>query len=307
VARVQDGGDDIFAEVVLARAVGLVGLQEGTQHAPLEDVDAHRRVGALGLFGLLLKFIDGAVFAGIHDAEAGGLLERDFTDGDGAVGVALLVEAEHSGVVHFVDVVAGEDQHVVRVIALDERDILIDGVGRALVPLGVFTLGVGRQDLHAAVRGVEAPRLAVADVLVELQRLILGQNADRVDLGVYAVGKRKINDAVFAAERNGRFGRVLRQDHQTAALTTCQEHGDTTFFLKLHSWISSCILPLFLCSVFVFFYFIFPDCSLRADRNRRSSAGRGTCRCRRIRPAPCAQRGPARAGNRSRRTQHRRC
>ena len=57
---------------------------------------------------------------------------RDSADGDGTVGVALLVEAEHSGVVHFIDMVAGEDQHVVRVIAFDERDILIDGVGRAL-------------------------------------------------------------------------------------------------------------------------------------------------------------------------------
>ena len=219
------------------------------------------------------------------------------------------MEAEHGGIVHLVNMVAGQDQHVIRVIALDKGDVLIDRVGCALVPFGILALGIGRQDLHAAVRGVQTPRLAVADVLIELQRLILRQDADRIDLGVYAVGKREIDNAVLAAERDGRLGRVFRQNHQTAALTTCQEHGDTTFFLKLHSWISSCILPLFLCSVFVFFYFIFPDCPLRADRNRRSSAGRGTCRCRRIRPAAACPflRERARAGNRIRRTVRRRC
>ena len=156
------------------------------------------------------------------------------------------MEAEHGGIVHLVNMVAGQDQHVIRVIALDKGDVLIDRVGCALVPFGILALGIGRQDLHAAVRGVQTPRLAVSDVLIEFQRLILRQDADRIDLGVYAVGKREIDNAVLAAERDGRLGRVFRQNHQTAALTTCQEHGDTTFFLKLHSWISSCFFPLFL-------------------------------------------------------------
>ena len=246
MARIQNGGDDIFAEVIFAGAVSLVRLQERLQHAPFEDVDAHGRIRALGLFWLLFKFIDGAVLAGIHNAKAGGFLERNLAHGDGAVGIALLMEAEHGGIVHLVNMVAGQDQHVIRVIALDKGDVLIDRVGCALVPFGILALGIGRQDLHAAVRGVQTPRLAVSDVLIEFQRLILRQDADRIDLGVYAVGKREIDNAVLAAERDGRLGRVFRQNHQTAALTTCQEHGDTTFFLKLHSWISSCFFPLFL-------------------------------------------------------------
>ena len=246
VSRIQNGGNDILAKVILTGAVCLIRLQKCLQDAPLEDIDAHGRVGALGLLGLLLEFIDRAVLAGIHNAKAGGFLERNLAHGDGAVGITLLMEAEHGGIVHLVNMVAGQDQHVIRVIALDKRDVLIDRVGCALVPFGILALGIGRQDLHAAVRGVQTPRLAVADVLIELQRLILRQDADRIDLGVYAVGKREIDNAVLAAERDGRLGRVFRQNHQTAALTTCQEHGDTTFFLKLHSWISSCFFPLFL-------------------------------------------------------------
>ena len=231
----EQGGDDVLAEVILTLRVGLVGLEELFQHAPLEDVDAHGGVGRLRVLRLFFKFVDRAVFARVHDAEAAGLLERHIAHGDCAVGAFLVVEGEHRRVVHLVDMVAGEDQHVVRLIAIDEANVLIDGVGRALVPFGVFTLGVGRQDLYAAVRAVQAPRLAVADVLVQLQRLILGQDADGIDLGVDAVGKREINDAVFAAERHGGLRRVLRQDHQTAALASGQQHCHTTFLLEVHS------------------------------------------------------------------------
>ena len=174
------------------------------------------------MLGLFFKFVDRAVGARVHDTEAGRLFERHIAHGDGAVGVVLLVEADHSGVVHLVDVVAREDQHVIRIVAVNKSYILIDGVGRALVPFGVLALGVGRQHLHAAVRIVQTPRLAVADVLIELQRLILGQNTHRIDLRVDTVGQREIDDTVFSAERHGRFGRVLRQDHEAAALSACQ-------------------------------------------------------------------------------------
>ena len=145
------------------------------------------------------------------------------------------MELQHRRVVHLVDMVARENEHIIRVIALDKADVLIDGVRRALVPFGVLALGVGRQHLHAAVRRVEAPRLAVSDIFVQLQRLILRQNADGINLGVDTVGQREINDPVFAAEGNRGLCRVLRQNHQAASLTACQQHRDTTLFLKLHS------------------------------------------------------------------------
>ena len=59
--------------------------------------------------------------------------------------------SQHLSVVHLINVVAGQDQYIFGIIFVNEVDILIDGVGRALVPLGVFALGIGRQDLYAAV------------------------------------------------------------------------------------------------------------------------------------------------------------
>ena len=70
-------------------------------------------------------------------------------DGDGAVGAVLLVEAQHLGVVHLVDVVAGEDQHVVRVVPLDEVDVLVDGVGGAACTSRAPLAGlIGRQHMR---------------------------------------------------------------------------------------------------------------------------------------------------------------
>ena len=186
------------------------------------------------MLGLLLEFEDGAVFVGVHDAEAAGLFHGDGADGDGAVGLGFLVKAEHLGVIHLIDVVAGEDQHLIGVVPVNEANILINGVGRALVPSRTLAPGVGRQDADAAVGVVEVPGLAVADVLIEFQRLVLGQNADGVDVGVDTVRQGKIDDAVLTAEGDGRLGGVLRQNLEPAALATGQQHGNAALFLKIH-------------------------------------------------------------------------
>ena len=131
--------------------------------------------------------------------------------------------------------VTGEDHHILRVITLDEVDVLIDGVGSALVPaaLLVVTL-VGGQYLGAAVGLVQAPGLAVADVLVQLQGLILGQNAHGIDAGVDTVTQGEVDDAVLTAKGNGRLGGFLRQNLQSAALTTGQQHCDAALLVKIH-------------------------------------------------------------------------
>ena len=137
---------------------------------------------------------------------------------------------DHEGVIHLVDVVAGENHHILRVIEIDETDILVDGVGGALVPGLGLGLGVGRQHVGPAPVAVQVPGLAVADVVVELQGLVLGEYAHGVDAGVNAVGQREINDAVLAPKGNRRLGGVLGEHVQAAALAAGQEHGDALFF-----------------------------------------------------------------------------
>ena len=143
--------------------------------------------------------------------------------------------AQHLGVVHLIDVVAGENQHIVGVVAGDEGNILIDGVGGSLVPVRALAPGIGRQHGDTAVGAVQIPGLSVADIFVEFQGLILGQDAHGVNMGVDAVGQGEIDNAVFAAKGDGRLGGILRENLQPAALAAGQQHGHAALFLKIHN------------------------------------------------------------------------
>ena len=229
-------GDDVLAEVLVGVGVGLVLDQIPAQHLPVEDVDAHARKVALRVGGLFLKFLDEAVRPDVHDAEARGLVHRHLDDRDRAGRAGLLMRAEHFVIVHFVHMVAREDEHAVGVIHLDEVHVLIDGVGRAGKPRPALPRALIRgQDVHAAVDAVEVPCLAAADVAVEQQGLVLREYADGVDAGVGAVGQREVDDAVLAAERETGLGDLRREGIQPRALPAREQHGDTVFFQGMRS------------------------------------------------------------------------
>ena len=86
------------------------------------------------------------------------------------------MEAQEVRVILLADLVAGQDDDILGIIAVNEGQVLIDGVGGALgLPVRAAGLLVGRQDMYAAVQTVQIPRLAVADILIQDKRLILGQ------------------------------------------------------------------------------------------------------------------------------------
>ena len=98
------------------------------------------------------------------------------------------MQADHVAVVHLVDVVTREDHDVIRVESLDEADVLVDGVGRAQIPMAfVAHMRVGREHVSAAIVRVQIPRSTIADVAVQNERLILRQHADDVDARIGAV------------------------------------------------------------------------------------------------------------------------
>ena len=232
---VQHLGDDVLAEVVGAVGVFRVRHQILAQLLPRKDVHAHAGLVALGMGGLFLKFGNAVVLVGVHDAEAAGFVPRNLADGNGAVGVVLDVELQHLVIVHLVNVVAAEDQYVIRVELLDELDVLVDGVGRAGIPFAGLAGHIGGQHIDTAVSKVQIPRGAAADIGVQQKRTVLGQHAHHVDAAVGAVAQRKVDDAVFAAVGDRGLGHVGRQNAQTAALAACQQHGNA-LFLVLHGW-----------------------------------------------------------------------
>ena len=140
--------------------------------------------------------------------------------------------------------VAGENDHIVRIIQVDKADVLIDGVGSTLVPGTALAAHVGGQDVDAAGGSVQIPGLTAADVAVEFQRAVLGQHAHGVDTGIAAVGQGKVDDAILAAEGNGRLGHFSGQDVQSAALAAGQQHGDALFLHFFSSSFDACFFFL---------------------------------------------------------------
>ena len=228
---VQHSGNHVLTEVLGGVRVRLVPDQVLGQKLSVKDIDTHGRLGALGMRGFLLEFQDAVVLIGIHNAEAAGLIQRHVQNGNGTVRTRFLMLLQHLAVVHFIDMVTGQNQHVVRIITVDEIQILIDRIGGTLIPVCAVASLIRRQNAYTAGHAVQIPGLTVADILIQNKRLILGQNTHGINTGIHAVGHRKIDDTVFAAKLDCRLCRFLRQRVQTGSLAAGQEHSHALFLL----------------------------------------------------------------------------
>ena len=119
-----------------------------------------------GGLGLLFESGDAVVAVDFDDAEAIGFLGIDLDGGEGDVGAGILMLLEHEFVIHFVDVVAGENQNVLGLLGADGINVLVNGVGGALVPLVADPLH-GRQHFDEFVDLAADDVPAFADVAVQ--------------------------------------------------------------------------------------------------------------------------------------------
>ena len=200
-------------------------------HVGVEDVDAHRGEHLVGLagharrvLGLLQEARDTLAVVDPHDAELARLQARHRQAGDRQVGPVVAVVVDHPGVVHLVDVVAGQDQRIAGRGLLDGVDVLVDRVGRPLIPhLGDPLLGRDHLDVLVQLAAEELPPLV--DVPVQADGLVLRQDEDLAKVGVDAVRQREIDDPVDAAERDRRLGTVPGQGLQTRSPAPGQHDG----------------------------------------------------------------------------------
>ena len=63
--------------------------------------------------------------------------------------------------------------------------------------------------MKTSVGAVQIPGLSIAQIGIQLQGLILGQDAYGVDTGVDTVGQREVDDAVLPAEGTAGFATWL--------------------------------------------------------------------------------------------------
>ncbi len=216
-------------------AVAGIFLQIIPQILPPENIDAHRGQIVFGLGRFFLELDDPVVDIRVHDAESPRILPRHLDHRQRRIGFPGLVILHHLGIVHLVNVIAGQNHNPHRIVLVDKGDVLKNGVRRSLVPFSARIVGIGRQDKNAAVLAVKVPGAADAHIAVEKKWLILGQDTHRVNPRIAAVRKRKINDAVFAAERNRRFGDRLGQSPQPRSLAAGKNHRNALFLRHSHS------------------------------------------------------------------------
>ena len=166
-------------------------------------------------------------------------MPKRLASGNRAVRPVLLVRGEHLGVIHLVNVVTRQNEHIIGIVVVDKLYVLINRVRRALIPFARFRAHKGRQHEYTSVQSVEVPRLAVAYVLVELERLILREHAHGVYAAVYAVGQGKVYDAVLRRKGYGGLCHILGEHPEPRPLPARKQHGDAFLFDRFFHFFSS--------------------------------------------------------------------
>ena len=136
------------------------------------------------------------------------------------------MEVKHLIIVHLVDVVAGENQKVFRVVGVDEIDILRNCICCSTVNIeACVSLLTGCKNENTTVLGVKSPQTALRNIAVEQYGLILCQNTNYVNTAVCTVAEREIDDAVFATVGDSRLCYVVGKVEQAASPATGQDHS----------------------------------------------------------------------------------
>jgi len=113
------------------------------------------------------------------------------------IGVFLNMELGHFGVVHAIQVVASEDEHVRGARGTDLEQLLAHRVSGALVPVRVLHGLFRRPDLYpTGVEGIKV--ISAGDMAVQRDRVELREHGDAVNTRVDAVADGNINEAVLA-------------------------------------------------------------------------------------------------------------
>ena len=163
--------------------------------------------------GLFLEFVNAPVRIRGDDAKTRGLLQRHGQGGDGDVRLPLQVKADHLVYVHAVDVVGSEHQDQLRMLILDQVEVLADRVRGALEPaMSLQHLGGHHGDELVRKQGRDGP--GVADVLDQRLGLVLHQQINREDPGVDQVAEHEVHDPVARPEGHRRLGALVGERMQ---------------------------------------------------------------------------------------------
>ena len=136
----------------------------------------------------------------------------------------LDVRVDQLAEVHAIQVVAGEDQVVLGVVAREMSRALADRVGCALEPLRAIRRLLRGQHLDEAARKHVEP-VGLGDVTVERRGIELGEHEDPLQVGVQTIADGHVDQPVLAADRYRRLRPHVRQRKETLSTSASQNQG----------------------------------------------------------------------------------
>ena len=158
--------------------VDRMAAQPLPQYLGLEQVDADRGKRGGGALGFLDQRPHPPVGPEGHHTEAPALLGGHGRHGQRDGGPPLDMGLEQRAIVHAVDLVAGKHEDPSRAAIHDRVPVLGNRVGCAPVPAGAGARQIGLQDQHPAALAVQIPGAARADVVVQGDGRVLGDDPD---------------------------------------------------------------------------------------------------------------------------------
>jgi len=177
-----------------------------------------RRIGRL-----LEEGLDHAIVVDVHDPEP-----LDSERGISRQPIVTSRVARHAASAsarnHLVDVISCEQHDESGSVRLDDIDVLIDGVGRAKIPVRSEMRWLAGRISKLSFRSGERSSSPSADVGSGCGPCI-GRNRDAADSRVHRIGKGKIDDARFSAEIDRRFGAPVGKLQKPASAPARENEG----------------------------------------------------------------------------------
>ena len=184
-ASFGDLRNDVFAEVVAGVFIVIIFRQQLIKIIGIKDIDTHagQRFAGIarhgGRYGRLFdKLNDLVALINRHHAESGCLFDGHRHTGHGAACPFFDVIDKHARVVLLIDMIAGEDHHVLRLVAANNIEVLGHRIRGTAVPVFTMHALLRRQQIDELVHLFAKERPAALDMLYQRVRLILGDNAN---------------------------------------------------------------------------------------------------------------------------------
>ncbi|MNI56686.1 hypothetical protein D3C73_1117050 [compost metagenome] len=127
---------------------------------------------------------------------------------------------QHGVIIHLVDMVTGQNQHMLRIKLIHKFQIAVNRVCRPPVPAATVLPFMRRQYEYPAILAVQVPIAAYPNVRMQHKRLILRQHAHGINPGIGAIAQREINNPVGSPKINSGLGKRFRQPLQPFPLAS---------------------------------------------------------------------------------------